>query len=444
MSDSPLKVIIVGSGPAGLTAAHALSLADVEFVILEKRPTILEDIGASLVLSPASLRVLYQFGLADQLKQISAELEHVQSFTREGVKFKDTTSVQIYKEWFVLLPDNPVYNLTLLSFGDGLTIFHRADLVRALYQGLPETAKRNIIPGKDVKEVIQAEDSVTVTCADGTTYCGTIVIGADGVHSQCRREMRRIAVQSSLTADWEEEQPFEASYRCVWCSFDRPATAPAGFASDTQHKDQSIMFLSGKEKGWIFLYKKLPKPTRERARYTPEDIKGVASQFWDWPITDSLKVEDVFNLATAGMSNLEEGIAKKWSIGRLVLVGDACHKFTPNAGLGLNNGIQDVVALCNQLLKQEYASGQKRHNIATVTDAFEKYQKSRLPTLRTDFAHSASVTRHHAWATTWDYITSRYILAISLVENILLRWLAIPAARKALVLDYCPPAKNEA
>ncbi|KAJ1326514.1 kynurenine 3-monooxygenase [Microdochium nivale] len=51
-----------------------------------------------------------------------------------------------------------------------------------------------------------------------------------------------------------------------------------------------------------------------------------------------------------GMTNLGEGVARNWHYsGLVVLVGDACHKFTPNAGQGFNTGLQDVVALCNLL-----------------------------------------------------------------------------------------------
>lgn len=46
---------------------------------------------------------------------------------------------------------------------------------------------------------------------------------------------------------------------------------------------------------------------------------------------------------TPGMSNLEEAIATHWGFGGVILVGDACHKFTRNAGLGLNSGIPEVI-----------------------------------------------------------------------------------------------------
>lgn len=81
---TPFKVIIVGGGPVGLAAAHALHLADIDFVILERRPAIVEDKGASLIVHPHTFRVLHQFGILDDLLQRGAELDHQLSFTADG------------------------------------------------------------------------------------------------------------------------------------------------------------------------------------------------------------------------------------------------------------------------------------------------------------------------------------------------------------------------
>ena len=96
------KVIVVGGGPVGLVAAHALHLAGIDFVLLEKRDHIADDTGASVVLGPASLRILSQFGLREELEDAGAELGHAKSFTREGYKFRDSTQIRLLKEWFVI------------------------------------------------------------------------------------------------------------------------------------------------------------------------------------------------------------------------------------------------------------------------------------------------------------------------------------------------------
>jgi hypothetical protein len=85
-----MKVIIVGGGPAGLTAAHALHHARIDFVLLEKRKGPFVDQGASLVLSPGTLRIMHQFGLLNRLLAIGAEIQHNKAFTKAGFAFRDT------------------------------------------------------------------------------------------------------------------------------------------------------------------------------------------------------------------------------------------------------------------------------------------------------------------------------------------------------------------
>lgn len=82
---SNFKVIIIGAGPTGLTAAHALSKAGIDFVVLERRTEIFEDVGASLVLFPHNLRVLAQFGLLEKLQKLGHEVLRWADYTELGM-----------------------------------------------------------------------------------------------------------------------------------------------------------------------------------------------------------------------------------------------------------------------------------------------------------------------------------------------------------------------
>lgn len=79
------KVIVIGGGPVGLIAAHSLSKAGIEFVVLERRPNIVEDVGASLVLFAMSLRVLGQLGLLDKTREVGHELLRWADYTKDGL-----------------------------------------------------------------------------------------------------------------------------------------------------------------------------------------------------------------------------------------------------------------------------------------------------------------------------------------------------------------------
>lgn len=98
MDASAFKVIVVGGGPVGLTAAHALTLAGIDHVVLEGRDTMFVDSGASLVLGPASMRVMHQFGLLPKLKEIGGEMAHIRSYDISGNAFEDHYGFRLVRD----------------------------------------------------------------------------------------------------------------------------------------------------------------------------------------------------------------------------------------------------------------------------------------------------------------------------------------------------------
>ncbi|GKT52250.1 FAD-dependent monooxygenase sdnN [Colletotrichum spaethianum] len=378
----------------GITAAYALYHAGIDFVVLERRKNVVEDLGASLVLSPASLRIFHQFGILDQLLEIGGKVKENKAFT-------------------------------------------------ALYDNLPETAKARYFTGKKLASITPTESGVVVACDDGSSYSGSIVIGADGVHSMTRREMRRLAIEEdpSRETTWDPIKPYKTNYRCVWTSFPRPTEC--GQSYETHSKDKSIMYITGKERGWIFLYKKLPEPTTERIALTGNEVEEFAGEFLDWPITETLKVKDVWEERyNAGGAGLEEGICGNWSWnGRIVLVADAAHKFTPNAGLGFNNGIRDVATLCNKLRKFVLSSNGESLDFTALESRLKEYRHERQEALVSDMEHSALVTRMHAWSSTLNWIVARYVLSWSFVQKLFITYVLSPKIQKSEAIDFLPTSE---
>lgn len=74
MNKADFKVIIVGGGPVGLTAAHALERAGIDFLLLEARPHAIIDSGSNLVLRPNGIQALMELGLQGDLDLVSTPL----------------------------------------------------------------------------------------------------------------------------------------------------------------------------------------------------------------------------------------------------------------------------------------------------------------------------------------------------------------------------------
>lgn len=312
-----------------------------------------------------------------------------------------------------------------------------------MYDGLPKEAKDRYLTNKKLVDIKTSDNGVEVTCEDGTSYTGDIVLGADGVHSKTRLIMRKLALQNdpSLVSTWDPEVPFPAHYKCLWASFARQ-TDP-GESYETQSHGRSAMYLTGKERGWIFLYEKLPQPTTERVDYDEKDIRAYAETFADWQVHEKLKIRDIINHESfvAGMGNLQEGIAqrKSWA-GRIVLVGDAAHRFTPNAGLGLNSGIQDVVSVSNHL-KELVDKPDVVLDAKSFEEVFQAYQDERKTALANDYDDAAKATRLQAWAT-WLYrIVARYIFSLDSVRSFLATHRAAAGIKSGLVLNYVPASE---
>jgi 2-polyprenyl-6-methoxyphenol hydroxylase-like FAD-dependent oxidoreductase len=65
----------------------------------------------------------------------------------------------------------------------------------ALYDSLRDKSK--VLVGKRLKEIITTSSGVQAVIGDGSTIQGSILVGADGIHSTVRREMWRLGHEQS-------------------------------------------------------------------------------------------------------------------------------------------------------------------------------------------------------------------------------------------------------
>lgn len=84
--DNPFKVVIVGGGVAGLTLAHSLDKANIDYVILDKG-IVAPPWGTSITIHPHGCRILHQIDCLDAVSDQCAPMEIFYQRTSSGKSF---------------------------------------------------------------------------------------------------------------------------------------------------------------------------------------------------------------------------------------------------------------------------------------------------------------------------------------------------------------------
>src|SRR6202140_1676271 len=164
------KVIIVGGGIGGLTAALALLKRGIDVEVYEQS-AMLKEVGAGVQLGSNGTRVLYALGLRDTLARVQVipsarEIRH----WRTG---------EIWN-WFDLGATSAK------RYGTPHIMLHRGDLLSILAEAVQRLKPNAVSLGKKCVAVSQTAENAEVRFADGHMAKSAFVIGADGIHSQVR------------------------------------------------------------------------------------------------------------------------------------------------------------------------------------------------------------------------------------------------------------------
>jgi FAD dependent monooxygenase len=139
-------------------------------------------------------------------------------------------------------------------------------------------------------------------------------------------------------------------------------------------------------------------------------------EFSDFHLTDKLTLKEVMSKTTSlSYLPLEEANHETWTWGRIVCLGDAIHKMTPNLGQGGNQAIESAAVLTNclvEMLARNQISG-KNLGIGEIENALKKYQSIRQKRSRRFVDLSGALTRNEALATWRNTLRFLYMEPLS-------------------------------
>lgn len=160
-------VLIAGGGVAGLSAAWWLVRAGWRPLLVERARDLRTD-GYMLGLSGPGFEVARRMGLLPTLRERERAVETNVFHGRDGRELWRVRYGELLKdlEWVTLA---------------------RTELVAALYDAVRDDAEIRF--GTTVAELHDRGDAVDVRLSDETTHQVSLMIGADGVHSQTRKTL---------------------------------------------------------------------------------------------------------------------------------------------------------------------------------------------------------------------------------------------------------------
>lgn len=313
-----MRALIIGSGIAGLTTAHALRRCGIDVALYERAPA-LSEVGAGIGLWANALRAFDHLQLGEAVRSAAQAMSVSEIRLSAGHRRVATLRAAELN--------------SLANYTPAMAIIHRAELVGILAELLPSDVARY---GHECERIEQTECGVKAYFTNGRSDQAELLIAADGIRSIVR------------TALFGEQSPRYAGYTCWRGVCPRPAMIPAGYVGEWWGRGQRFGITTiPRDRSYWFATKNSPA-----GQHSDDERATAASLFRHFADPVCELIESTPRAGVLRNDIIDRPPSPNWVLGRAVLIGDAAHPTTPNLGQGGCMAIEDAVVLA-QCLKQE-------------------------------------------------------------------------------------------
>ncbi|MQA15717.1 MAG: FAD-binding protein [Pseudonocardiaceae bacterium] len=323
-----MRVIVIGAGIGGLTAALSLQAAGIEVAVVEAvdRP---RPLGVGINLQPHAVRELTELGLGDKLDDIGIPTSELVHFDRHGNRiWSEARGRALGYRW-------PQYSI------------HRGELQMILLDAVRERIGSSTLHlGTRFDGVDEVPGGVHARVADRrsgqtATVTGDVLIGADGINSTVRAQLH--PKQPPLHFDgirmWRgvtEADPFLTG-RSMAAAGSNAATKFVAYPISKRAERRGRALVN-----WVAEVRQ-PSGSHDTE---PDWTRGGAAEevlpyFEKWRF-DWLDVPELIRRAEAVLDYpmVDRDPLLSWGTERVNLLGDAAHPMYP---IGSNGGSQAVI-----------------------------------------------------------------------------------------------------
>ncbi|MFE2044424.1 3-hydroxybenzoate 6-monooxygenase [Streptomyces sp. NPDC059477] len=310
--------VIAGGGIGGLATALSLARQGHSSTVLERSDTFAE-IGAGIQLGPNAFHALDRLGVGQSVRERAVfigELRFMDGTTGEKVAAMELTGA--YRE----------------RFGNPYAVVHRGDLYQPLLTACQELDSVELVTGAAVEGYEQDAEGVTVPTADGRTFRGAALIGADGIRS---------AVRATMLGDGEPRVSGHTIYRSVIPIEKVPQ----------ELRWNTVTLWAGPK--WHFVHYIIGGGKYLNLAVTRDDGATVPVAGRETAHAHVLAQFPGIGTTARRLLELGEGWrewvlcdrdpVRAWTDGRVVLVGDAAHPMLQYAAQGACQALEDAVVL---------------------------------------------------------------------------------------------------